>query len=128
MLQCGSLEAAVPLSHLVDLVNYLTVDHGYGLLHEAKVFIYGHVGTCDLHALWMAPPSWPQSKRIEGAKEAVSLESEVNLKWGCASGEIGQTAFRASFLRQRYGEAAYSMLMRVKQAFDPNNIFNPGNL
>jgi FAD/FMN-containing dehydrogenase len=32
------------------------------------------------------------------------------------------------FMRERYGEAAYSMLMKVKQAIDPNNTLNPGNL
>jgi FAD/FMN-containing dehydrogenase len=56
------------------------------------------------------------------------LESEVNLKWGCASGELGQTGERIAFFRKRYGEAAYSMLMGVKKTIDPNNILNPGNL
>ena len=48
--------------------------------------------------------------------------------WGCASGEIGQTAMRIPFLRQRWGEAAYSMLMGIKKVVDPNNILNTGNL
>jgi FAD/FMN-containing dehydrogenase len=78
--------------------------------------------------MWVAPPTWPQSKRIQAAKEAVRLESEINLKWGCASGEVGQTGSRMPFIRERYGEAAYSMLTTIKKAIDPHNIFNPGNL
>jgi glycolate oxidase len=128
MLRCGSLEAAVPLSHLADMIDYLTAGHRYSLLHEATVFVYGHVGTCDLHAMWVAPPAWPQPKRAQCAKEAVSLEAEVNLKWGCVSGEVGQTGSRMPFMRERYGGAAYSMLMNIKKAIDPHNTLNPGNL
>jgi FAD/FMN-containing dehydrogenase len=62
------------------------------------------------------------------AKEAVKLESDVNIMWGCASGEVGQTASRIPFFKKRYGMAAHAMLMSVKRAIDPNNILNPGNL
>lgn len=128
MQRAGSLEASVPLSHLDDFFDYLTTGHNYPTLRQAKLIIYGHIGTCDLHGMWVAPPSWPESKRRKCLKEATSLETDINLKWGCASGEIGQTAFRIPFMRKRYGEAAYSMLMNIKKAIDPNNILNPGNL
>ena len=128
LVSSGALESAVPLSHLDDLITYLRVGHAHDILHEAKLFIYGHVGTCDLHGLWATPVSWPLEKRMKCRREALLLEKEVNLKWGCASGEVGQTAARIPFLRQRYGEAAYLMLINVKKAIDPNNILNPGNL
>jgi glycolate oxidase len=128
LLPMGALESSVPLSHLADLIDFLRVGHNHSILHEAKLFIYGHIGTCDLHALWAAPASWPAEKRMSGVRAGTRLEKEVNLKWGCASGEVGQTAMRVSFLRERYGEAAYSMLMAIKETIDPNNILNPGNL
>jgi FAD/FMN-containing dehydrogenase len=78
--------------------------------------------------MWVAPVSTPVEARMQIGKEAVQLESEINLKWGCASGEIGQTASRMPFFKKRYGTAAHSMLMNVKRAIDPNNILNPGNL
>ncbi len=124
----GGLEAAVPLSHLADALQYIKIDHSYGVLHEAKILMYGHIGTCDLHALWVTPENWPPAKTMQCGKEALLLEKELNLKWGCASGEVGQTAWRIPFLRERYGEAAYSMLVNIKKAIDPNNILNPGNL
>ena len=55
-------------------------------------------------------------------------DREVYLKWGCAPGEVGQTANRIPFLRERYGEAAYAMLLKIKQVVDPNSVLNPGNL
>lgn len=128
MRRAGSLEAAVPLSRLAELIEFLSTGHGYRSLHEAKLFLYGHVGICDLHGMWVAPPGWSSSKIAQCAKEVLLLESEINLKWGCASGEVGQTGPRMAFMKKRYGEAAYDMLMAVKRAFDPHNILNPGNL
>jgi glycolate oxidase len=124
----GAVESAVPLSHLDDVIDFLQTGHNYGALKKARLFVYGHVGTCDLHGMWVAPVSMPQTERMEIAKEAVKLESDINIMWGCASGEIGQTASRIPFFRKRYGLAAHTMLMNVKKAIDPNNILNPGNL
>jgi glycolate oxidase len=124
----GSVESAVPLSHLVDAVEYLQTGHNYDALRRAKLFIYGHVGTCDLHGMWVAPVSMALEERAKIGKQAVQLESDINLKWGCASGEIGQTASRMPFFKKRYGLAAHGMLMNMKRAVDPNNILNPGNL
>lgn len=128
LLLAGAVETAVPLSHLADVIDYLAGGHGREALNEAKVFIYGHVGTCDLHGLWVTPASFPQDRRMECMRQAGLLEKEINIKWGCASGEIGQTASRIPFLKERYGEAAYAMLMNFKRTIDPNNILNPGNL
>lgn len=128
MLLAGAIEAAVPLSHLADAVEYLQGGHGYSALKEAELLVYGHIGTCDLHGMWVMPKNTPQAKLMQAIKEAPLLEKDINLRWGCASGEIGQTASRISFFRERYGEGAYAMLMNVKRAIDPNNILNPGNL
>ena len=128
LVMTGALEASVPLSRLADAIEYIRKGHSFDALREAKLFIYGHVGTCDLHGMWVAPVDWDQAKKVQCAKEARLLESELNIKWGCASGEVGQTASRIPFLKKRYGEAAYAMLMNLKKAVDPNNIINPGNL
>ena len=127
-LKAGSLEACSPLSRLAELIDYLKFGHNYKTLHECKLLIYGHVGTCDLHGMWVNDAKWGEEKRKQAFKESLMLESEINLKWGCASGEVGQTAGRIPFLRARYGEHAYSMLLAMKKAVDPNNILNPGNV
>lgn len=128
----GYAECPVPLHHLPDLIDYYrTISHKdskYCLLRDCKLFIYGHVGTSDLHAMWAAPASWPIEKQRRALREGGMVEKEVYLKWGCAAGEVGQTASRMPFFRERYGEAAHTMLMNVKKAIDPNNILNPGNL
>jgi len=128
LLLAGAAECPVPLHNMPDLIDFFRTGHSYSTLHEAKLFLYGHVGTSDLHALWGAPASWPLDKRGQSIKEGNLLEKEVYLKWECAAGEVGQTASRIPFFRERYGEAAYAMLLNVKKAIDPNNILNSGNL
>jgi len=124
----GAAECPVPLHNLPDLIDYYRGGHNHDILKEGKLLLYGHVGTADLHAMWGVPESWPQEKKMQSIREATELEKEVYVKWGCAPGEIGQTASRVPFLRERYGEDAYRMLKNVKRAIDPNNILNPGNL
>jgi len=33
-------------------VEYLQGGHDYEALKRVRLFIYGHVGTCDLHGMW----------------------------------------------------------------------------
>ncbi|MBW1894427.1 MAG: hypothetical protein JRI91_12145, partial [Deltaproteobacteria bacterium] len=40
----------------------------------------------------------------------------------------GLTAQRASFLKEKYGQPYYDLLVNLKKTFDPNNILNRGNL
>jgi len=124
----GVLECPVPLHALPDLIRYFRTDHKHSILHEAKLFVYGHVGAADLHAMWGVPASWPPEKRRQTTIEASQVEREVYLKWGSTSGEVGQTALRMAGWREMYGEAAYAMLLNMKRAVDPNGILNPGNL
>lgn len=128
LVMAGAVEAAMPLSHLDDVFDYMQTGHDYQVLKDAKLFIYGHIGTCDLHGMWVAPVSMPVEKRLEIAKAAIKLESDINIMWGCASGEVGQTAARMPFFKKRYGMAAHKMMMAMKMAVDPNNTLNPGNL
>jgi len=124
----GAMEVPVSLSHLADLVEYLQTGHNYEILHECRLFIYGHIGICDLHGMWVCKESWPMQKKIQAMIASRKLSTEIYIKWGCAPGEVGQTGSRIAFVKERYGDAAYSMITRMKKAIDPNNTLNPGNL
>ncbi len=63
----GSVESSVPLSRLAEAVEYLQGGHDYEALKRVRVFIYGHVGTCDLHGMWVAPVSMPVEERARSA-------------------------------------------------------------
>jgi glycolate oxidase len=128
VLMVGALESSVPLSHLDDVIVHMQTGHSYTELNDGRLFVYGHIGTCDLHGMWVVPMSMPVEQRMRMGRAVRLLEADINLMWGCASGEVGQTASRIPFMKKRYGLAAHAMLMDVKKAIDPNNILNPGNL
>jgi FAD/FMN-containing dehydrogenase len=50
------------------------------------------------------------------------------VKYGGCGGEWGLTAQRANFLKRKYGQNYYDFLLKLKNALDPNNILNRGNL
>jgi glycolate oxidase len=128
LVMAGAVEASVPLSRLAEALDYMQSGHSYSALKATSLFIYGHIGTCDLHGMWVVPTSTPKERIATVTREATLLERDINIRWGCASGEIGQTASRMPFFKKRYGEAAHQMLTGFKRSVDPNNILNPGNL
>jgi len=110
--------------------------------HEAKSVIlnlesyknpefvsFGHIGAPTIHAYAFIP-----TKDIPNeVKKAITLEvrektEELNIKYGGCGGEWGLTAQRVSFLKKRYEEGLYEVLLKLKRAIDPNDILNRGNL
>ncbi|RJX30505.1 MAG: FAD-binding oxidoreductase [Desulfarculus sp.] len=90
---------------------------------------FGHIGAPTIHGYAFIPTKDIPSE----VKKAITLEvreksEAINVKYGGCGGEWGLTAQRASFLRLRYGQAYYQMLVNIKKALDPKNILNRGNL
>jgi glycolate oxidase len=123
------IEVNPALPYLADAIADLRqIPEEYGLLKEGELYLYGHLGACSLHAQFAFPYDWPNQKMKMAIREAWEFEEELNIKYEGCGGEWGQSAYRIPFVRKRWGEAGYAMLRRLKEAFDPNNILNPGNL
>jgi FAD/FMN-containing dehydrogenase len=45
---------------------------------------------------------------------------------GSISGENGDGRLRTPYIEKQYGKEAYELFLKVKAAFDPFNILNPG--
>ena len=90
---------------------------------------FGHIGAPTIHAYAFIP-----TKDIPNeVKKAITLEvrektEELNVKYGGWGGEWGLTAQRVSFLKKRYEEGLYELLVKLKKVMDPNDILNRGNL
>ncbi|MFL6415634.1 MAG: FAD-linked oxidase C-terminal domain-containing protein, partial [Bryobacteraceae bacterium] len=59
------------------------------------------------------------------AQDVADLVQEFG---GTISGEHGDGLVRSPFLRQMFGEELYQAFRKVKQTFDPAEIFNPGKI
>jgi len=124
-----AIEVGLPVHALAEAIEYLRKGPlNLDVLKDCKMYLYGHIGACSVHALWIVPKDWPSDRKYAAIIETRKLEDSMHLKWGGIGGEVGQTSGRISFYRRKYGEAAYTMLTNVKKVIDPNNILNPGNL
>ncbi len=65
-------------------------------------------------------------KRVEQAVAEI-FQAAVELG-GTLSGEHGIGTMKAPFMEMELGAAGLDMMKRIKQAWDPNNILNPGKI
>lgn len=90
---------------------------------------YGHAGDGNLHATPVKPPemsgqAW-DSLLPEILAEMYDAAAELG---GTISGEHGIGSKRSGHLRRVVSEAEIALLRRIKLAFDPSGILNPGKI
>lgn len=93
--------------------------------HSVHCVYYGHasVGLLHLRPELDLADSKDRKNFISIAADVATL---VRRYGGSLSGEHGDGRLRTPFLRQMLGEKVYELNRRVKSAFDPLGIFNPG--
>jgi len=89
---------------------------------------FGHIGAPTLHAYYMIPFETPNDVRKKFIMEVRRRTEEINIKYGGCGGEWGITGQRADFIKMKFGDIYYNLLVRIKKTLDPNNILNRGNL
>lgn len=90
-----------------------------------EIVIFGHAGDGNVHANILADVTAPDvTQRLDACiAEASLLQIELS---GTLSGEHGDGRLRAPFLEQLLGGPFVEVCRRVKAAFDPKGILNPG--
>lgn len=88
---------------------------------------YAHAGAGELHLRPIL-----NLKKTEGVEMLFKISkasAELVKKYGGSlSGEHGDGRVRAAFLKDFYGEDVYTWMERLKGAWDPKNILNPGKI
>jgi FAD/FMN-containing dehydrogenase/Fe-S oxidoreductase len=95
--------------------------------HQSKAGVYAHASVGCLHVRPVI-----NLKTEEGVSKFEVIAEEVAdlvLKYGGAlSGEHGDGLVRSPFQEKMYGPVLYQAFRELKQAFDPNNLLNPGKI
>jgi glycolate oxidase len=119
-----SEDATVPRSKIPEMCRRLQqIKEKYNI----HLVVFGHVGDGNLHPNIVADKSDKEEmKRVEMAVAEI-FEAAVELG-GTLSGEHGIGTMKAPFMEMELGEVGLDMMKRIKQAWDPNNIMNPGKI
>jgi glycolate oxidase len=119
-------DIVVPLARIPELVAAL---EELSARYDVLIPCYGHAGDGNLHA---TPVKKPETSMEEWHEQLPALLSdlyrEVARLGGTISGEHGVGSKRASFLPLVMDPTLIALQRRIKGAFDPNNILNPGKI
>jgi glycolate oxidase len=119
-----SEDVVVPLSAIPELVAALQeVSRRRGL----PILCYGHAGDGNIHVNVLYDRGVPEERDAVGptVKDLFALVRTLN---GTLSGEHGIGLTKAPYLGMELSPEAIALQQRLKQAFDPNNIMNPGKI
>lgn len=117
-------DVTVPISKLPDIVRFAKdlADE-----HDLTVPCFGHAGDGNVHYSVMVDPG--DEEMIEKGEEIYdSIVRKAIEMGGTATGEHGIGMGKRQFLELEHGAPAVEMMRRVKRAFDPNDILNPGKM
>jgi FAD/FMN-containing dehydrogenase/Fe-S oxidoreductase len=98
--------------------NEILTKHGLYSVH------YAHAGSGELHLRPIINLKTEEGNRLFRviAEEVATLVKKYK---GSLSGEHGDGRLRGEFIRQMVGEKNYRLLKEIKNAWDPEHIFNP---
>ncbi len=117
-------DTCVPISRLADCVQETLADiAATGLVAP----IVGHVGDGNFHVSPLVDMANPPE--IEAAEAFASrLAHRAIAMGGTCTGEHGIGQKKIAYMEDEHGAPALDLMRRVKAAFDPQNLFNPGKV
>jgi glycolate oxidase len=95
--------------------------------YDLPIPSFGHAGDGNIHVNIMVSPDDAEAVRRARAAEAELFEGVVALG-GAISGEHGIGLTKAPFLGLGVDPATMAVMRRVKAAFDPQGLLNPGKI
>ena len=119
-------DIVVPIAAIPDLMPYLEeISEKY----DIQIPCYGHAGDGNLHATLVKNPDHSMDEWHEKEKKALKEMYEATEKLGgTISGEHGIGSKRKKYMDIVSDSVELEMMRKIKKAFDPNNIMNPGKI
>ena len=95
--------------------------------HRLRVACFGHAGDGNIHVNMMVAPGDEEERSRARQAERALFEGVVALE-GSISGEHGIGFAKAPYLGIELSPEEIALMKRIKRAFDPNGILNPGKI
>jgi glycolate oxidase len=117
-----SEDIAVPLDRLRDVARE-TLE--IGERHGVPALSFGHAGDGNIHSTFLfSPDDADEEQRADAACHDL-FELALRLG-GTVTGEHGIGWLKRGQLEHQLGPAGYDLHLRIKDAFDPKGLLNPG--
>ena len=117
-------DATVPRSQIAPMVEAI---NAIAKKYNIPICTFGHAGDGNLH-----PTCMTDARNEEEMHRAEQAFAEIFAKaielGGTITGEHGVGAMKAPYLEMKLGKEGIAAMQGIKQAFDPNNIMNPGKM
>jgi glycolate oxidase subunit GlcD len=117
-----SEDIAVPLDRLRDVAHETLA---IGERHGVVALSFGHAGDGNIHSTFLfAPDDEDEARRADAAcHDLFDLALRLD---GTVTGEHGIGWLKRGQLERQLGAVGYDLHLRIKKAFDPKGLLNPG--
>jgi glycolate oxidase len=117
-------DATVPRSRIAEMVEYI---QAVASRSDLMIGTFGHAGDGNLHPTVVLDPADEDAVRRAFAAFDDIFAKALELH-GSITGEHGIGIVKLPHLEQQLGAEHVALLRRIKAAFDPHGILNPGKL
>jgi glycolate oxidase len=119
-------DIVVPIGNIAKLMPEIDkISKKYGI----KMPSYGHAGDGNLHTTLVKDPDMTMEEWFEIEDKVLKeLYDAVYKLGGKLSGEHGIGLKRMKFMKDHLSDTELMLMKKIKQAFDPNYIMNPGKI
>jgi glycolate oxidase len=117
-------DVVVPRSRLAHFVSALS---DIGRRYALPIPSFGHAGDGNIHVNIMY--NGDDKREVKRARQALQeiLRLTLDLR-GTLSGEHGVGISKKPYIGMEIGPTALELMRKIKKAFDPNGILNPGKI
>lgn len=126
--QTGLLETADVVVPRSKIPEFIKEAKQIALKHEMPILAFGHAGDGNVHLMLlgkdMAEGVWKR-KLPQVFEDIYEVGASLG---GVISGEHGIGLDKKSYLSMTMDSELLELMKRIKKAFDPNNILNPGKI
>lgn len=113
----------VPMSRIPDAITGI---QKIAKRNDMVIATFGHVGDGNLHSTFISDvrdkEGWKKIKKV--SKELIDMALSLE---GTVTAEHGTGIAKTPFIGKEHG-IGMELMRKIKNAFDPNNIMNPGKL
>jgi glycolate oxidase subunit GlcD len=117
-----SEDIAVPLDRIRDVARE-TLE--IGERNDVIALSFGHAGDGNIHSTFLFSPDDADEERRADAACHELFDLALRLE-GTVTGEHGIGWLKRGQLERQLGAAGFDLHLRIKQAFDPKGLLNPG--